>query len=278
MGMVREGGIEHIAIVQHAPLSMKVTKAPFYEHQINYNDQNGSIELLNLDLADGGTYELTCDAKDANKSILFTHVVEIYEILQQPLITQDIVYELSAIYLNCFVHNEEMVTVRWLKEDNPIQSDETYKLSNDNRTLIVNIQPLMNCKLYTCVVKNKVNQKESSHFLIVDGLLLLHKISFVTSVIAVFSTTTSFVVEGFIIFFSLKTYRVHKRHVELTAVFMFFQMLSFTFLLIAALFCIFDSASVPVSKGRTKFSPKFVGGLNSRAGFYVATCKYRGSR
>ncbi|XP_048473893.1 uncharacterized protein LOC125487247 isoform X2 [Rhincodon typus] len=74
-----------------------------------------------------------------------------------------------------------------------------------------------------------------------EGWILIHNISLVTSVMALVSTLTSFVACCFIIFFALKFYKVHKQHMELTAVFMLFQMLSFSFLLIAAVFCIIDS-------------------------------------
>ncbi|XP_059827126.1 uncharacterized protein LOC132394738 isoform X8 [Hypanus sabinus] len=74
----------------------------------------------------------------------------------------------------------------------------------------------------------------------VRGLLLLHRYTFITSIIALVSTSTSFAASIFIIFFALGTYRVHKRHVQLTAVFVLFQLLSFISLLTAALFCVFD--------------------------------------
>ncbi|XP_038652858.1 uncharacterized protein LOC119965918 isoform X4 [Scyliorhinus canicula] len=113
-----------------------------------------------------------------------------------------------------------------------------------------------------------------SYVLEVQEWLSIHKFSFIASIMALVSTTTSFAASSFIIFFALRIYKgnkctfcafyyvtglctkkhsqslepndipfvflVQKRHMQLTAVFIFFQMVAFIFLLIAALLCIID--------------------------------------
>ncbi|XP_048470365.1 uncharacterized protein LOC125486545 isoform X4 [Rhincodon typus] len=75
-----------------------------------------------------------------------------------------------------------------------------------------------------------------------EGMLLLHEFSFMSSVMALVSTTTSFAVGAFIICFAVKNYKGHKQHLNLTALFIFFQILAFAFLLTAALMCMCNSA------------------------------------
>ncbi|XP_038652861.1 uncharacterized protein LOC119965920 isoform X2 [Scyliorhinus canicula] len=165
-----------------------------------------------------------------------------HDVLQQPLIIQNTALELSVVYLVCLVDNKEITATWWHKKGHPLQSDETYKMSNDNRTLIVNTKQQKNCELYTCVIKNKVSQEDNSHLLIIDELLFLHEISFMASVLAVVSTSTSFAVECYIIFFAIRIYRAYKQLMQLTSAFILFQIIAFIFLLMAALFCIFDPA------------------------------------
>ncbi|XP_067883723.1 uncharacterized protein [Heterodontus francisci] len=89
-----------------------------------------------------------------------------------------------------------------------------------------------------CVVKN---EEVSTVWWMTEGLLLLHEFCLLSSVIALVSTSTSYGAAVFILFFALETYRVHKRHVQLTAAFVFSQMISFISVLIASLFCVLDS-------------------------------------
>ncbi|XP_038652859.1 uncharacterized protein LOC119965918 isoform X5 [Scyliorhinus canicula] len=196
------------------------------------------------------------------------------KILPHPLIIRDSTHEPGIIYLNCFMKYGETHAILWLKDGQLLQDDETYKLSNSNGSLMINTQQITTCEMYTCVIRNKVSQKEISHLLVSDEWLSIHKFSFIASIMALVSTTTSFAASSFIIFFALRIYKgnkctfcafyyvtglctkkhsqslepndipfvflVQKRHMQLTAVFIFFQMVAFIFLLIAALLCIID--------------------------------------
>ncbi|XP_067829837.1 uncharacterized protein [Heptranchias perlo] len=200
------------------------------------------MELKNADLADNGIYEaiLKRSGRSGNRSY-FNTILEVQDVLQVPFIMQNPVHAVNIVHLNCVVKYGETNAIWWLKGGKPLQNDATYKMSIDNRTLTVVAEQVLNCELYTCVIRNKVSQQEGSHLLIVEGLLTLHQFSLVASVIALVSTSTSFGTAVFILFFALGSYRVHKRHVQLTAFFVLFQMLSFISLMIAALFCMLDA-------------------------------------
>ncbi|XP_048470350.1 uncharacterized protein LOC125486545 isoform X2 [Rhincodon typus] len=214
----------------------------FFENRVNYNKENTSIEFLKVDLSDAGVYDVFIKhKKDLHSNNYLRCVVEVHDILPHPLIIQDTFLELNFVVLNCLVESGKLTTVLWLKEGNAIQSDETHKILNGNRTLIVNTQ-LISCALYTCVIRGILQEKRSSHLFTYDGMLLLHEFSFMSSVMALVSTTTSFAVGAFIICFAVKNYKGHKQHLNLTALFIFFQILAFAFLLTAALMCMCNSA------------------------------------
>ncbi|GCB81228.1 hypothetical protein scyTo_0022978, partial [Scyliorhinus torazame] len=71
-------------------------------------------------------------------------------------------------------------------------------------------------------------------------MMLLHEFTLVSSTIAIVSSTTSYAAAIFILFFALATYRVHKRHVQLTAAFVFSQLIAFISVLVASLLCLLD--------------------------------------
>ncbi|XP_038652857.1 uncharacterized protein LOC119965918 isoform X3 [Scyliorhinus canicula] len=262
-------------IVSHNIPMGRYLEDPFYTHRIKYDRSNTSLVLFNLDLDDSGVYEFHLRREiDFISDHLFSYVLEVQEILPHPLIIRDSTHEPGIIYLNCFMKYGETHAILWLKDGQLLQDDETYKLSNSNGSLMINTQQITTCEMYTCVIRNKVSQKEISHLLVSDEWLSIHKFSFIASIMALVSTTTSFAASSFIIFFALRIYKgnkctfcafyyvtglctkkhsqslepndipfvflVQKRHMQLTAVFIFFQMVAFIFLLIAALLCIID--------------------------------------
>ncbi|GCB81685.1 hypothetical protein scyTo_0022550, partial [Scyliorhinus torazame] len=127
-----------------------------------------------------------------------------------------------------------------MKGDTILSGDSIYQISIDNKTLRIDAPQLPNCELITCVVRNKVSENRNSRLLRISGLLSLHEFSLVSSAIALVSSVTSYGAEAFIILYALDAYKIHKRHVELTAVFVFFQMISCLTLLTASVFCVID--------------------------------------
>ncbi|XP_038652852.1 uncharacterized protein LOC119965917 isoform X1 [Scyliorhinus canicula] len=234
------GRLKNVTLVQQDISAMFVQIDPLYEQRVNYNAQTTSLKMLNFKMTDSGVYLIKFNFKNSKIGTQhISHFVQVHEILQQPVIIQNGMLAVTDVRLNCIVGND-LTAIWWLKKGQPLQSDETYKISNNNTTLTINTKQPESCELYTCVVRNMVNQKEDSLLLAVDGLLVLHELSLMSSILALISTTTSFAACCFIIFFALKNHRVHKRHIELTAAFMLFQMLAFIFLLFAAMFCIID--------------------------------------
>ncbi|XP_038652319.1 hepatocyte cell adhesion molecule-like isoform X2 [Scyliorhinus canicula] len=221
---------KNITILTHDLNSGKIERNPFYGCRMNYNQFNASLEIFNLRVADSGLYAIhIIPQKQGQPHHFQSHILEVQEILPQPLIIQDIIGELKVVYLNCFVKYGETNEILWLKEGQPLQDDETHKLLNGNGTLMINRQRQMKCEMYTCVVRNKVSQKESSHPLTVD---------------------------------------VYRRQLELTTFFIFFQMIAFIFLLIAALLCISDPVYHIASKIVEGIGFFFVSGTIIYVNFY----------
>ncbi|XP_038652320.1 hepatocyte cell adhesion molecule-like isoform X3 [Scyliorhinus canicula] len=260
---------KNITILTHDLNSGKIERNPFYGCRMNYNQFNASLEIFNLRVADSGLYAIhIIPQKQGQPHHFQSHILEVQEILPQPLIIQDIIGELKVVYLNCFVKYGETNEILWLKEGQPLQDDETHKLLNGNGTLMINRQRQMKCEMYTCVVRNKVSQKESSHPLTVDEWLSIHKYSLIASIVALVSTTTSFAANSFIIFFALRSYKIYRRQLELTTFFIFFQMIAFIFLLIAALLCISDPVYHIASKIVEGIGFFFVSGTIIYVNFY----------
>ncbi|XP_038672899.1 uncharacterized protein LOC119976437 [Scyliorhinus canicula] len=164
------------------------------------------------------------------------------EVLGPPIILQDPNPATLFVNLNCIVKTGEASSILWLIKGEPLGNKSMYHLSQDNRTLRIDTENHEACQQYTCVIRNQVSENRNSRLLILEGLLLLHEFSLVASTIAVVSSTTSYAAAIFILFFALDTYRVHKRHVQLTAAFVFSQITAFISVLIASLLCLLDPA------------------------------------
>ncbi|XP_067883722.1 uncharacterized protein [Heterodontus francisci] len=229
-------------IVIHTMGSTEVRLSEFYIQKIHYNMRDGSIELKNADLADEAIYEntITTFGTSGNRTY-YDKILKVQDVLQPPMMFQNPNSAINIIHLHCVVKNEEVSTVWWMTEGKQLENNATYKMSIDNKTLTINTERHLTCQLYTCVVRNDVSENRNSRLIVLDGLLLLHEFCLLSSVIALVSTSTSYGAAVFILFFALETYRVHKRHVQLTAAFVFSQMISFISVLIASLFCVLDS-------------------------------------
>ncbi|GCC18120.1 hypothetical protein chiPu_0022346, partial [Chiloscyllium punctatum] len=71
-------------------------------------------------------------------------------------------------------------------------------------------------------------------------LLLFHESSLISTTIAVVSASLSYSAAVFILFFALGKYKVYKRHLQLTTVFVFCQMIALLCVLISSLLCTLD--------------------------------------
>ncbi|XP_069775330.1 uncharacterized protein [Narcine bancroftii] len=230
-----------VMILVHTFGSSKVYYGDFHKHRIVLNTSTGSLKLKNADMADSGIYESLVAYPGLGAKKTYHHtILKIQEILDVPLIVQTRLDFKSAIRLQCVVQRGEADTILWFKGGKPLYHYPVYKMSANNRTVTFNSVHVTDCEVYTCVIRNKINQNQQSHVLLINGLLLLHQYSLLTSVLALVSTSTTFAASVFIAFFALDTYRVYRRHVQLTAVFVFLQLLSFITLLTAALFCLID--------------------------------------
>ncbi|XP_055521090.1 uncharacterized protein LOC129715258 isoform X1 [Leucoraja erinacea] len=231
----------HSVILVHTFGTTDVHYGDFYQLRVLYNMTTASLQLLNADLADSGIYEtlISYPGLDGKKSH-YHSILYIQEMLKVPLIIQTRIDINQIIRLKCIVKNGETDTILWLKSGVALRNSKVYKISPSNRTVSFSSARVANCETYTCVIKNKISENHRSHVLLIEGLMDLHQYSFVLSVLSLVSTITTFCASAFIIFYALGAYRVHKRHVQLTALFVLFQLISFVFLLVASLFCLVD--------------------------------------
>ncbi|XP_069775347.1 uncharacterized protein [Narcine bancroftii] len=237
---------QHSLMVLHIFGSSEIRYSEYYFHRTSYNPKNGSLTLNNVDLDDRGIYENIITYGKTGKKSYYRKILEVVDVLITPLIIQNPKNPATIVQLTCVASSWNTDAILWFKGSKLLENDEVYSMSTDNRTLTIKGDDLHNCVLYTCLTKNKVSLSQNFHVLDVNGLLLLHRYSFTSSIIALVSTSTTFVASVFIIFFALGTYRVHKRHMQLTAIFLLFQLIAFILLLTAALLCVLDPG-FPVS-------------------------------
>ncbi|XP_038644671.1 uncharacterized protein LOC119961352 isoform X2 [Scyliorhinus canicula] len=228
-------------IVIHTLGTPDVSYDDYYRYRIKFLKENGSIVLLNAEIGDSGVYEtILTSANSTSDKTYFNTILAIQDDLQMPVIVQDRGVASTIVHFNCVVKLGEVNEIVWMKGDTIISGDSIYQISVDNKTLSIDAPQLPNCELITCVVKNKVSENRNSRLLRISGLLSLHQFSLVSSAIALASLLSSYGVEAFIILYALDTYKIHKRHVELTTVFVFFKLISCLALLTASMFCIID--------------------------------------
>ncbi|XP_069775349.1 uncharacterized protein [Narcine bancroftii] len=207
---------QHSLMVLHIFGSSEIRYSEYYFHRTSYNPKNGSLTLNNVDLDDRGIYENIITYGKTGKKSYYRKILEVVDVLITPLIIQNPKNPATIVQLTCVASSWNTDAILWFKGSKLLENDEVYSMSTDNRTLTI------------------------------KGLLLLHRYSFTSSIIALVSTSTTFVASVFIIFFALGTYRVHKRHMQLTAIFLLFQLIAFILLLTAALLCVLDPG-FPVS-------------------------------
>ncbi|XP_072350952.1 hepatic and glial cell adhesion molecule-like, partial [Scyliorhinus torazame] len=228
-------------VVIHTLGTPDVTYDDYYRYRIQYLKENGSIVLLNAEVDDSGVYEtILTSANSTTDKTYFNTILAIQDVLQMPVIVQDRGVASTIVHFNCVVRLGEVNEILWMKGDTILSGDSIYQISIDNKTLRIDAPQLPNCELITCVVRNKVSENRNSRLLRISGLLSLHEFSLISSAIALVSSVTSYGAEAFIILYALDAYKIHKRHVELTAVFVFFQMISCLTLLTASVFCVID--------------------------------------
>ncbi|XP_067829903.1 uncharacterized protein [Heptranchias perlo] len=208
-----------------------------YKDRVKVNPSNEPPLMRRLEVGNSSDQVRANSNESRNRSAKLT----VQKQLLAPLIVQDPTYVVDRVELNCFVRNGKASGILWQKDNKQLLNSSRYRLVFDNTTLFIKDMKVSDCGLYTCTVKNGVSTSSNSHFLTVNGILLILSYAIVMSVVALVSNLTSTFAASFIIFIALKKFQVQKHQKQLTAIFVAFQLLSFICLLIACLFCISDA-------------------------------------
>ncbi|XP_042200799.1 uncharacterized protein LOC103189488 isoform X1 [Callorhinchus milii] len=213
-----------------------------YRHRANISE--GSLLLKQLEKEDSGLY-----CKRSEKLDLQTKVTEINEVYTEliieeklpiPIILKEPSYVGNVVVLSCLLNNKMIYNMSWTKEGETLYSDSHLNVTFNNSTLIITNPTLVDCGMYTCIVKNHVSLNRHSRVLLIDGILFAHKHTFIAYIIALVSNVTSLGSSVYLIFFALLEFRVYKRHVQLTAIGVFFQMLALVCMLTASILGVLD--------------------------------------
>ncbi|XP_043540619.1 hepatocyte cell adhesion molecule-like, partial [Chiloscyllium plagiosum] len=229
------------SIVIHRLQTEFVRLREFYSNRIIYHVETTALELKSADLDDRAIYENSVTTfGSSGKRMYYDKILDVQEILKPPTIVQNPNPATDLVQLHCVQKNGQVQATSWSKDSKLLENNATYKLSLDNRTLTIKMEYLQTCQQYMCVIRNKVSQNWNTHLLVQEGLLMFHESSLISTTIAVVSTSLSYGAAVFILFFALGKYRVYKRHLQLTTVFVFCQMVALLCVLISSLLCSLD--------------------------------------
>ncbi|XP_043532802.1 hepatic and glial cell adhesion molecule b isoform X1 [Chiloscyllium plagiosum] len=126
--------------------------------------RNGSLLIHNLQPTDEGMYEveiaITDDASTAVKTLNLT--VDIPVTKPVVVLSSSTVLELSEyVTLNCSHENGTKPIYTWLKGGKPLDDDERFSLSSDQKTLTITRVHITDDDLYSCMVENPISNSRS---------------------------------------------------------------------------------------------------------------------
>ncbi|XP_038672864.1 uncharacterized protein LOC119976412 [Scyliorhinus canicula] len=227
-------------ILQHTSYSNIVAFNSYFERRVKFDMESGSLLLKNLEVVNSGLYYMSA-IQPLQNEILRKHTyfhVEVQEKLRSPQIIQEPIYILDHVTLSCIVQTVHVSSMIWQKDKEPLRSTRM-RLEFDNTTLLIGSMNVMDCGMYTCIVKNEVSTNSNSHFLTADVLLFILICTVLTSIVAFVSGLTTFIA-AVIIIVTLKKTQDPGRQQELTTIFVIFQVVSIISLLIACLLSVFE--------------------------------------
>ncbi|XP_069775342.1 uncharacterized protein [Narcine bancroftii] len=243
MGLERE-----MTILEHVYYSNIMSFNSYFRHRAEYDLNSGSLLIDKLEMTDTGTFEVTLSEVLANKTITSRNLIfhlEVQEQLLAPHISQNPTYISDRVQLSCVVKNSKVTSIKWLKNDVQLKNQSHYVMESGGALLFIKSLKVSDCGLYTCRVTNDISTNQNSHFVSINGILLIVFYAFVMSVVALISNFTSFIAAIIIIFVVLRNTQVEKYRREFATIFVTFQLLSFICLLMASLLCVYDSGFAP---------------------------------
>lgn len=167
------------------------TFTTFYKDRCEFNSANGSVMLKNLTAKDQGLYKVDVDLIANNSRVIKLNVMER---LSSPSITTGIAMVDQDSNLTCQVAGGKVSSVRWTKDGQMItNSDDTYRLLQNNLTLQIRNAQKSNCGVFTCILENRVSEVNHSYHLFIHGIPSLHKITLSFSIAALISGCTVFI-------------------------------------------------------------------------------------
>ncbi|XP_048418366.1 hepatic and glial cell adhesion molecule b isoform X1 [Stegostoma tigrinum] len=127
--------------------------------------RNGSLWIHNLQPTDEGMYEveiaITDDASTAVKSLNLT--VDVPVTKPVVVLSSSTVLELSEyVTLNCSHENGTKPIYTWMKGGKPLDDDERFSLSSDQKTLTITRVHISDDDLYSCMVENPISSSRST--------------------------------------------------------------------------------------------------------------------
>ncbi|XP_056401942.1 CD48 antigen-like [Hyla sarda] len=137
---------------------LKYNRKPLNNPKYQFNENNGSVVIHNLQKDDEKKYELLLEKENGEEE--FCNIrVKVYERISnlRVTVTEDSLNDTCMVTMNCLMDTGENVTLGWRKDDK--------NLSHEGSTLEIGITSDNANSTYTCNAKNPVSEQSSNHTL-----------------------------------------------------------------------------------------------------------------
>ncbi|XP_060707068.1 carcinoembryonic antigen-related cell adhesion molecule 1-like isoform X2 [Hemiscyllium ocellatum] len=137
-----------------------------YLNRVELNETDGSLLLKDVREWDTGKYRMTVDLDPSRTRV---NTLTAYDPLSQPTVFCNGSLEKPPLMLVCAVERGRAYTVHWSRGEFMLPHNERYRLSEDNRTLIIQSVQESDSGNYTCTVENPVSQSKNTCWLFFES-------------------------------------------------------------------------------------------------------------
>ncbi|XP_038604320.1 hemicentin-2-like isoform X2 [Tachyglossus aculeatus] len=153
-------------IVEHSNLTGRMTVHPPYNGRVQFNPENSSLLLKNVQETDSGIYKVVIDLneKEAKKTLL-----KVIKPISKPQMRITTMLTGSATTLSCEVAEGQVDAVVWMKDGQPLPPEKCYQFSANQSVLFIKKLERSDCGSFSCNVSNEIQWQEASLNVSVEG-------------------------------------------------------------------------------------------------------------
>ncbi|XP_078063070.1 hepatic and glial cell adhesion molecule-like [Mustelus asterias] len=145
-----------LRLFQYVMKGDKMYMTPAYRGRVRFQQENGSMVLLNVTMQDNGTYFITVIDTEGSEQKASTQV-QVYDAVSRPVIVAS--QNSHNATLRCLAQQGTELRYHWLKDGQDLVSSNVSVVSGDGHSLSLLSLTSTSCGVYTCFVTNTVSQE-----------------------------------------------------------------------------------------------------------------------